>query len=514
MAVMTPYRRILMMRTKLATLIISVLFAVQSLVAVSVSDQKGRPTTRREAVAEILHGTEIVDYYRWLEDQNSPETREWIDAQNAYTESLLSVFPEREQLKRRLAELMKVDVINMPLARNGRYFFTKRSAEQDLSVIYLREGIGGRDQILIDPHSMSDDLRTSVNISAVSKDGKLLVYGVRQGGEDEVEVRIFDVDKRKDLDRMAKARYFGMSITPDNKTLYYTRHGAKGSRVFSRELESDLSQAQEIFGSGYGPGKIIFPSLSDDGRFLLIHVLHGSAGKTEIYFKDLLGEGPFVTVVSDMEARTFGQIADSRLLLQTDWNAPNKRILAVDLLNPPSSPSEWTEIIPESEAILTGFSLAGGKLFVNYLENVISEVKVFSTDGRYLRDISFPAIGSVGGVNGTWASNEAFFSYSSFHIPRTIYRYDIKNGEMNVWAKLDLPINSQNIEVKQVWYESKDQTRAPMFLVHTKGLKLDGTNPTYLTGYGGFNVSRTPRFSSTAARQAGEADARAGSPGA
>jgi prolyl oligopeptidase len=234
----------------MAALILGVLFSVQLLIAGGASDQKGQPTTRREAVTDVLHSTEIVDHYRWLEDQKSPETREWIDAQNAYTESLLSAFPGREHLKQRLAELMKVDVINMPAARNGRYFFTRRSAKQDLSVIYMREGIEGQDQILIDPHTMSDDLRTSVNISVVSDDGKLLVYGVRQGGEDEVEVRILDVDQRKDLDRLAKARYFGMSITPDNKTLYYTRHGAEGSRVFSHKMGTKPSQAQEIFGEG------------------------------------------------------------------------------------------------------------------------------------------------------------------------------------------------------------------------------------------------------------------------
>ncbi|MFQ5753780.1 MAG: prolyl oligopeptidase family protein, partial [bacterium] len=464
------------------------------------SDKKEQPNTRKDNVKEIVHGVELIDPYRWLEDQNSPETRAWIDAQNEYTMSLLGQFPDRDKLKQRLTELMKIDVINIPRAHNGRYFFTRRSADQDLSVIYMRQGLNGKDEVLVDPHTMSADLRTSVNLLTVSKDGTLLAYGVREGGEDEISVHFLDVDKRVNLtDQLPKARYFGISLTSDKSGFYYTRHGKEGSRVYFHKMGTDPTNDTQIFGEGYDPGKIIFGSLSENGRYLLIHVLHGSAGKTEVYFKDLSTDGAFVTVVNDIEARTFGEIADDQLFLQTNWQAPNKRILAYDLNKPSQTPSEWREIIPESEAPINEFTLAGGKLFVNYLENVVSKVKVFEPDGKHLRDIAFPAIGSVGNVSGRWDSNEAFFSYSSFHIPNTIYRYDVAKGSQEVWAQQNVPFNSANIEVIQVWYESKDKTRIPMFLVHAKGLKLDGNNPTYLTGYGGFNISLTPRFSSTAA---------------
>ncbi len=471
-----------------------------ALVWAGATDKKQPPKSRTDNVKEILHGVEVVDPYRWLEDQDSPETRAWIYAQNEYTMSLIGEFSGREKLKQRLTELMKIDVIGMPRAYSGRYFFTKRAADQDLSVIYMRQGLEGEDEVLVDPHTMSEDLRTSVNIQTVSTDGKLLVYGVRQGGEDEISVHFFDVDKRQDTPlQLPKARYFGLSLTPDKSGFYYTRHGKEGSRFYFHKMGTELADDKQLFGEGYDPGKIIFGGLSEDGRYILIHVMHGSAGKTEVYYQNVSESGPIVTVVNDIEAQTFGQIAGDQLFLQTDWQSPNKRILVYDLTRPSQKPSEWREVIPESDAPISGYTLAGGKIFVNYLENVVSKVKVFEPDGKYVRDIAFPAIGSVGGVAGRWDSNEAFFSYSSFHIPNTIYRYDIADGSKKVWAKLNIPIKSDNIEVKQVWYESKDKTRVPMFLVHAKGLKLDGSNPTYLTAYGGFNVNVTPRFSSTAA---------------
>ncbi|MFQ5824708.1 MAG: prolyl oligopeptidase family protein [bacterium] len=465
------------------------------------SDKKNPPKTQSDNVKEELHGVEIVDPYRWLEDQNSPETRAWINAQNEYTQSLIGDLQGQDKLKQRLTELLKIDNINLPQARNGRYFFTKRLANQDLASIYMRKGLEGKDQVLIDPQTMSSDMSKSVDLRTVSKDGKLLVYSVREGGEDEVSVHLFDVDNRKDLPYfLPKARYFGISLIPDKSGFFYTRHGKEGSRVYFHKIGSDPASDKQIFGEGYDPGKIIITNLSEDGRYLLINVLHGSsADKSEIYYQDVSKQSPIKTVVNDIDARFFGEIVDDQLFMQTNWKASNKRILAVDLKNPSLKPSEWREVIPESDAPITGFSLTGGKLVVNYLENVVSKVKVFEPDGKYVRDIVFPAICSVGRVSGQWESNEAFFTYSSFHIPRTIIRYDVANVSMDIWAKLNVPINSDNIEVKQVWFESKDKTKIPMFIVHSKGLKLDGSNPTYLTGYGGFNVSRTPRFSATAA---------------
>ncbi|HID94090.1 MAG TPA: S9 family peptidase [bacterium (Candidatus Stahlbacteria)] len=476
------------------------LIATFGTAAVEVQGQlvKTPPKTRTDNVKEILHGVEIVDPYRWLEDQESPETRAWIDAQNEYAHSFIDSLPGRKQLKQRITELMKIDRISMPVERNGRYFLSKRAADQELYVIYMREGLDGEDEVLIDPHPMSPDHTTSVNLLNVSKDGTVIAYGIREGGEDEVTVKLFDVDRRTDLkDELPKGRYFGISIVPDKSGLYYSRHTAEGSRIYYHAMGSDPDADVELFGEGYGPDKGISASISEDGHYLIIVVWHGSAAeKTEVYVQDLIKKGPIVPIVNDIDARFEPGIAGDKLFMQTNWKAPNGRILVVDLNKP--AREHWREVIPESDAVIRGFSLAGGKVFVNYLENVVSKVKVFEPDGKFVRDISFPTLGTVSGVRGRWESDESFFVFTSFHVPTTIYRYEVSTGKQEVWAQLKVPVKTDIFEVKQIWYESKDGTEVPMFIVHSKDIKLDGSNPTLLTGYGGFNISLTPYFSATA----------------
>lgn len=460
---------------------------------------KAPSATRTDNVMDILHGVEIVDPYRWLEDQNSAETRTWLDAENKYTRSILNALAGRNEIKQRLEQLSRIDVVGFPFARGGRYFFSKRSSNQDLFVIYMRKGLKGEDEVLLDPHPMSPDHTVSVGLRDVSKDGTLLAYQVREGGADETTIHFMDIDSRKNLaDQMPKGRYFSISMMRDKSGFYYSRLEKEGPRVYYHPMGTDLSTDKEIFGEGYGPDKIIGAAVSDDGRYLLINVFHGSAGqKTEVYFQDLVKKGPIVTVVSDLDARFSPAIAGDHLFLQTNLSAPNGRVFDVDLRKPLRE--NWREVIPEGKAVVNGFSPVGGKLFVNYLENVRSVVKVFEPNGTYVRDISFPTIGSVGGVSGDWDRDEAFYLFTSFHVPTTIYRYDVKTGKQEEWSRLNVPIKTDEFEVKQVWYDSKDGTKVPMFVVHKKGLRLDGSHPTLLTGYGGFNASLTPGFSSRAA---------------
>jgi len=283
------------------------------------------PKTRTENVNEVLHGVEIVDPYRWLEDQNSPETRAWIDAQNEYTDSRLGSLPGRDEIKQRLAQLIKIDAIGTPRVRNGRYFFSRRRADHDLYVIYTRDGLKGQDQVLLDPHPMSPDRTTSVNLLDVSDDGTLIAYGVRDGGQDEIAINLLDVNTRKTLpDHLPKARHFGVSLKPDKSGFYYSRHGADGPRVYYHAMGTDPKNDVEIFGKGYGPEKIIAADLSEDGQWLVLTVLHGSAAdKTEVYVKDVANQGPIVTIVNDIQARFFGDVGGDTLFLQTNWNAPN-----------------------------------------------------------------------------------------------------------------------------------------------------------------------------------------------
>ncbi len=453
-----------------------------------------------EAVEEVIHGVKIVDPYRWLEDQQSPATRAWIDRQNEYTAGFLKEFPGRDAIARRLGELMKVDSVGMPVARGTRYFFSKQEAGRDLPVICLREGHAGDDVILLDPHKLSSDGSKTVSLLDVSHDGMLLVYGIRNGGEDEVEVHFFDVDSRRDTaEKLERGRYFGVSIANDKQTFFYSRHGSDGSRVYRRGLGTQAEDETLLFGDGYDAGVGISPRLSEDGRYLVIAVWYGSAPKkTEIHVLDLEAKRPIVPVVKGIEARFSGEAIDNRLFVQTNWKAPHGRIIQIDLNHP--AVESWKEIVPEHEsAVLQDFSLVASRLYVNYLDNVVSSVRVFQPSGEHLRDISFPTLGSVSGVGGEWTGTEAFFAFNSFHVPATIYREDKTAQETSVWSRTNVPFESDQFEVTQVRYPSKDSTSIPMFLVHKKGLKRDGNHPTLLTGYGGFNISLTPAFSTRAA---------------
>ena len=457
------------------------------------------PATRTDNIKETLHGVEVVDAYRWLEDQESKETREWIDSQNRYTQAILIALPGREKLKQRLTELLKIEAVDMPVERGGRYFYSKRRADQDLSVLYVRRGRTGAEEVLVDPHSMSADKTVSVTLSDVSLDGTLIGFGVRRGGEDEAEVRWLNVETHQELpDTLPRARYFGVAVKSDKSGFYYSRHGKEGSRVFYHRMGADFASDTELFGKGYSAEKGIGIELSDDGRYLLMTVFYGSAGeKTELHLLDTRKGAAIMPIVTDVQARFYGQIAGDHLFVQTNWDAANSRVLKVDLKNP--GREHWREIIPETEAAVQRVSLAGGNVFVNYLRDVRSSVKVFNGDGKPLREIVFPSLGTVGSVYGRWNSDEAFFQFTSFHIPTTIYRYGVADGKQEVWARLNVPIESETIDVQQVWYESKDRARIPMFLVHRKGLKLDGPHPTLLTGYGGFTQSLTPTFNARAA---------------
>ena len=462
------------------------------------SKEPSPPMTKTEQVTDNYHGVEVVDPYRWLEDQQSPATRAWIDAQNKYTQSLLDTWPEREELKRRVAGLLKIDSIEVPTEENGRLFFLKRGADQDQGVLYVRKSPGGADEVLVDPNPMSADHTVSVHLEGVSKDGRLVAYGMRKGGEDEVTVHLLDVDKLAELpDVLPKADYFDISIKPDKSGLYYSR-GGKAPRVYYHALGTDPAKDPLIFGEGYGADKIIVADLSEDGRYLVIHVMYGSAAdKSEIYWQDLQVPGPIKPIVNDVAARFFGQVGGDTLFVQTTWNAPKNRILAIDLKNP--ARENWKEVVAEGSSVINSLALAGGKLVVTYTENASSRIRVFDTKGKHLQDVALPAIGSVTGVSGRWESGRAFYGYTSFHIPLLIQQYDVATGKQEMWAQVKVPIHAERLEVKQVWCTSKDGTRVPMFLLGQKGMESDGARPTLLTGYGGFNLMQSPRFSALAA---------------
>ncbi len=490
-----------MRRTLLGLLSLAVMFPTFA-VAQNASSAAA-PTTRAADVQETLHGVTVPDPYRWLEDQESPDTRAWISQQNDYTHKLLDSWPGRDRLEKRLAELKKVERISSPIERNGRLFYRKRAADQEQYVIYTRQGDAGQEEVLIDPNPMSPDHSTNVEIMDVSKDGSLLAYVLRLGGKDETEVHVLDVVAKHDLADVLPARvYFDLSFLPDKSGFYYSTMLDDGPRVRFHKLGTKVEADHDVFGNGYGKDIIIIGDPSEDGRHLVIHVFHGAAGdKVEIWVQDLQKQdlkrnGPIEPLIKDLDARSFGFAVGDQMFLQTNYKAPKGKVMVMDMAKP--SPENWREVVPEAENAIDSVTLAGGKIWVAYVKNATSIVKVFRPDGKLAFEPSLPALGSIYDVQGKWENAAAYYTYASYAIPATIYRCDLATGKQSVWSQVKVPVDGSKFEVKQIWYASKDGTKIPMFLLYAKGVKLDGSNPALLEGYGGFAVNNTPFFDADA----------------
>ena len=450
------------------------------------------PPTRTDTVVDTLHGVAVPDPYRWLEDKDAPETRAWIATQQQYEHTVLDPVAGRETLRTRLAALMRRDVATAPYARGGRYFYTRRAAEQDLSVLTMREH--GRDEVLVDPHGWSKDHTVSTNWEDVSLDGRLAAYNRRVGGQDETAILFMDVDRRALVDSLPYTRYFSVAITPDRKAAVYSIMTPQGPRVLRHALGSSTADTP-VFGDKYGPGDIIGVGLASGGEWMIYTVYHGSsADDNELWLQRSNGEGAPLAIVNDVHAGFFGDVAGRQLVMRTNWKAPNGRFMLVDLAHP--AREHWREIVPQaSDAVVQDFALAGGRLLVTYLRNVNSYVQVYDLAGHAKQAIRFPALGTVGSLSGLWNQPEAFMTFQSYLIPQTIYRWDAATATRTVWWQSKVPFDPSAYTVDQAWYKSKDGTRVPMFLVHKRGLTANGARPTMLTGYGGFDVSETPYFS-------------------
>jgi prolyl oligopeptidase len=458
------------------------------------------PSTEAVPVTEDIHGTKITDPYRWLEDQKSPETRAWIDRQMKYTEQYLSQVKIRPGIVNELTKLERVESYSIPLERGGNYFFKKRLADENQGSIYIRRGLHGQDERLIDATKLSADQNTSVQINDVSKDGKLLVYGTRSGGADEETVHILDVATGKDLsDSLPSARYSGVQLSPDEKGLYYARFDPTGSLVFYHKLGSPTEGDELIFGKSFegetlGPMQLIGAEITENEHYLLITVAHGVPPKrVDIYAKDLRQpDSAIKQVIHGIDSRFTAINYYDDLYVMTDYNAPNYRVIQVHIGDP--QPQHWRTIVPEGKDVISGISVVGGNLFVTGLHDVVTETRVFSIEGKLLRKVTYPTIGAATEVYGREDSENGFYSFESFIIPPTIYHYNVRTGKTEVFAKPTVPFQSEQYEVKQVFYKSKDGTRVPMFISSKKGVKRDGNTPALMFAYGGFLVNLTPTW--------------------
>jgi prolyl oligopeptidase len=477
----------------------------------SSKDQSAAPTappdTPAKPVIDILHGTKVLDNYRWLEDGSSAATQKWVAEEMAYTRAVLDPLPGRNAIHKRLTDLLSIGSVSVPEIAGRHYFYTRREGMQNQPVLYVRDGLEGKDRVLLDPNQLAADGTIALDWYQPSENGKYVAYGTSPGGSEMSTLHIIETKTGTVLpDTIERTRAASIAWLPDNSGFYYTRYPEKGDvpagqemynrRVFFHELGDEPARDLAIFGEGRDPEDWPNVHLSNDGRWLLIDVEQGWA-KSELFLIDVNKETPPVRITTGKNFLYRGEVYEGKIYITTNEDAPRYRVFVTDAGD--FEREHWKEIIPQSDAVLQGTAVFGGKLYAQYEQNASSQLKLFDLDGKKLHDIDLPAIGTVFGSGGRWNRDEMFFGFQSFTVPPSIYRYDLKDNSTSLWTKVDAPsIDPAMYEVAQEWFNSKDGTRVPMFLVHKKGLTKNGRNPTLLTGYGGFNVSLTPAFSRTA----------------
>jgi prolyl oligopeptidase len=461
------------------------------------------PDSRSTGLIETLHGEAIADPYRWLEDGDAPETRLWTERQNELTESYLAAVPAREQIRGRLGELLSIGVLGTPTPVRGRYFYVRRDGRQNQPVLYWRQGFEGADRVAVDPNGLNEVGTTALDWYYPSEDGRLLAYGLSENGNEESVLHLLDLDSGRHLaDRIPRMRAASLAWLPDGSAFYYSRYPAQDEvpageehyhrAIYYHRLGTDPADDPLVYRpvqKEYWPGA----SLSPDGRWLLIEVAR-TFDQIDLYLRDLVSDGPLVPVAVNLPASFEGEVAHGRLFIRTNLDAPTYRLYVAD----PEHPERegWREIVEaRPDAVLEGAVVAGHRLALTYLERASSRLRITDLEGEPVQDVLLPALGSLFGVGAEWDGEELFYGFSSYTVPPSVYRIDLSTGSSALWRRVEADIDPTQFEVRQVSYDSRDGTAVSMFLVHRAGLPLNGENPTYLTGYGGFNISMTPSFS-------------------
>lgn len=470
------------------------------------------PTTKRIDKVDSFHGTSVADPYRWLEDdvREFEEVRNWVTAQNAVTFSYLQGIPEREKIRKRLTELWNFEKFTTPNKDGGRYFFTRNDGLQNQYVLYMLDKLDGQPRVLLDPNTWSKDGTVALGMTVPSDDGKLLAYSVAEAGSDWNTWQVLDVDSGKPLeDKLRWVKFSGASWTKDNKGLYYSRYDEPKKDAQFQSLNFNQKLMYHRIGTKQEEDQIVYQrpdhpdwsfsgTVTDDGKYLVITMRKGTDNRYRVAYRDLSEpESKIIDLIDNFDNDyTFIDNIGPVFYFRTDYRAPNGRVIAIDVRGPERG--DWKEVIPQSRENLISANLLGNQIAANYLKDAHSQVKFFDMDGKLIREVKLPGIGTATGFAGKRSDTETFYSYSSYTTPPAIYRYDVNTGESTVFRQAKVKFNPDDFEVKQVFYTSKDGTKVPMFLASRKGLAQDGSNPTLLYGYGGFNISLTPAFSVSA----------------
>lgn len=458
------------------------------------------PSTKTVAHTDVYFGTEVKDPYRWLEDDRSAETKQWVKEQSEFTEKYLAKIPFREQMRKELRAIWNYEKVSAPF-KEGKYeYFYKNNGLQPQAVLY-RKSADGKTEVFLDPNTMSKDGTTSLSSVSFTKDGTLVAYAISEGGSDWVKIITMDVETKKIIGEPILAKFSGASWL-NNEGFFYSKYDQPkdGSmlsgmtdmhQVYFHKLGTPSSQDERIIGGEDFKRRYLYVSVTDDQKYLILSAANATYGN-EIYIRKASDKkGKFIPVQTGYKQST--NIIDNdgdTFYAITDKDAPNKKLVKFSLKNP----SQWTNVIPETENVLS-ISTGGGYLFAKYIKDAVSYVIQYDYNGRKIREISLPGKGTAGGFSGKKTEKNIYFSFSNYIMPSTTYSYHVENGTSDLYYRPNVKFNPDDYISEQVFFTSKDGTKVPMMISYKKGLKKDGKNPTILYGYGGFNISLTPSFS-------------------
>lgn len=467
------------------------------------------PSAQRSDTVDTYHGVSVPDPYRWLEDSDSADTREWISAENCVTREFLSRIPVRKAFRKRVEALWDYEKFGVPFQRGGRYFITRNDGLQSQSVLYVMQSLTGSPRVLLDPNTLSADGTVALDGTSVSDDGKYMAYALATAGSDWQEWRVRDVSSGEDLpDHLKWCKFTGAEWAHDGKGFYYCRFAPPepgrqldqanyNQKVYFHRVGTPQADDTLVYERPDHKEWMFGPQVTEDGRYLLINVSKDTGARNAVFLKDLKAPGaPFIELLPDFDAQ-YSLVGNNgeTFWFHTNGDAPCGKVIAIDIRHPERG--NWKTVIPELKEPLQQVSMIQDTFVAVYSKDAQSLIRRFNRDGKYLGQIALPGLGSAGGFAGRNKDSETFYAYSSFTTPATVYRYDFTGGTSEVFRKPKVDFDPERFTAKQVFYKSKDGTRVPMFIAHKKGLTLDGTAPTILYGYGGFNGTQSPFFSVT-----------------